>query len=469
MISNINFERAVISTILYDSRSFHEIQDIIKPADFIDPVTKDIFTLVETKLALGETLNDSMAMHEFPEHSEHIARDISGLPPLDTKTLISLSKQIVDLSKRRQIIAVLTVAMDDTKDGRVFDLSSLNEIDRASNSLITNEEHIAIYEDNIQNAKVCASTGIDDLDEIFTTAPGDLLVIAARPSMGKTSMVTSLIWKFLEQGEGSLFLSLEMAADKIMGRMIASRAAEPISNLNRNSVMNFDAVQKVKNELRNTDLFELSDLSMDESDVEHFVKQRVRKNPNIKHIFLDHLTFVKNNGKYQNEHLRIGAITKAFKRLAKELGIRFWILSQLSRSIESRPNKRPQLSDLRESGSIEEDADAVLTLYDEAYYTSKESGEKKPPITDVEIGVVKNRDGPTGTAHAKFNGPLVRFEPKGTPIFTAEYQMDEPPVDQPTYASPPVHDEVSINHETGEVFGSSLPGLDDMNIEMPAI
>ncbi len=428
MISNINFEKAIISTLLFDSRALHSIQEYISPSDFVDPMTHASLGVIETKVATGESINETILIHELPQYQDIIINDIVALPALDTKTLIDMAKQISNLAKRRRIIAVFSAAIEETKNGRPYDINELSSIEQGINTHTSNSEVIAVMEDRIKNKKVSSKTGIKELDSFLTTSPGDTIVIAARPSMGKTSLVSTLIWSFLDQNEGSLFLSLEMASDKIMSRMISSRCGEPVSNINRNAIVDYAAYQAAITELKVTDLFEISDLSMDENQIEHFVKQRIRANPKIKHVFIDHLTFTKDSGKHKNEHLRIGAITKAFKNLAKELGLRIWELSQLSRAIENRPNKRPQLSDLRESGSIEENADVVIGIYNESYYTAREAGEKQPSISPVELGVLKFRDGPTNTAHATFNGPLVRFESAGYAVEVVEYTSDEVPI-----------------------------------------
>lgn len=247
-------------------------------------------------------------------------------------------------------------------------------------------------------------TGIKTLqDSTNGWQNSDLIIIAARPSMGKTDVMLHFAKQAGWHGCIPIIFSLEMSANKLRDRLIASTG-----NYNRSKMKNLykrlsdgqketwmDAIGKVTD--TNIQIFDKSGQTVQE------IRMKVRKVKNQfpdkqLMVFIDYLTLIKAKDELKgNMHLAISDISKSLKAIAKEFNCPVVSLAQLSRSVEKRPDKRPMLSDLRESGSIEEDADIVMFLYRDAYYSKDENDDS------LEMILAKHREGGVGTLHAKYN------------------------------------------------------------------
>jgi len=212
------------------------------------------------------------------------------------------------------------------------------------------------------------SSGLDALDNIIGAfEDGDLIVIAARPSMGKTSIISTIATQALKDKNGVLIESLEMPRKKIVSRLIASKSGESLTDLKKGLIRNIDNFNEA------VDFYENSELIIHDKayptilELQNRIKATLRQNPNIKNVFIDHTGKIQLLGKTR-EDIEIGHISAMLKKIARDYNIRVFLLQQLNRSLESRENKRPMLSDLKNSGNIEEDADIVLGLYRDAYY-----------------------------------------------------------------------------------------------------
>ena len=256
------------------------------------------------------------------------------------------------------------------------------------------------------------SSGLEALDNIIGAfEDGDLIVIAARPSMGKTSIISNIAIKALEEGRGVLIESLEMPRKKIVSRLIAARSQESLTDLKRGLVKNKDNFNAAVEFFENSNLIIHDKAYPTILELQNRIKATIRRNPDIKNIFVDHTGKIQLLGKTR-EDIEIGHISAMLKKIARDYNIRVFLLQQLYRSLESRENKRPMLSDLKNSGNIEEDADIVLGLYRDSYYKKDKD---KPTIfnenavEDAEILVLKNRDGRVGVAKVSFEGRSARF------------------------------------------------------------
>ena len=194
-----------------------------------------------------------------------------------------------------------------------------------------------------------------------------------------------------------------------MMRSLANDSGETLNNIRNDRIVNYKKYKETREKLSDSKNFIIIDDAVDHTQLYNIVMTIVKNNPSVKNVFIDHLTYIKDPGGFQNTHIRIGDVTKTLKRLAKDAHVKVWLLSQLSRSIESRPNRRPQLSDMRESGSIEEDADVIIGIYRDSYYSCREEAKREDPINEVELLVLKNRDGEVGGAKTMFIGPQVKF------------------------------------------------------------
>jgi replicative DNA helicase len=249
-------------------------------------------------------------------------------------------------------------------------------------------------------------TSFRDLDDMTGGLQrGELIIVAARPSVGKTTFALNLAARHAANGGSSLIFSLEMQATQLLQRMISS---EGMINGHKWKSMAFsendyERAMHAVGEISNWSL-EIYDKIQTVTAIRTIIRKQVHDNPDAKHVvMIDYLQMMTPTGKRERRDLEIGEITRELKLLAVELNIPIVLLSQLSRGVESRLDKRPLMSDLRESGNIEQDADVISFLYRDDYY-SKETQQNK-----MEIILSKQRNGPTGTVELAFNKAYGRF------------------------------------------------------------
>lgn len=424
-INIIDIEKVVLGSILFNYEQIYDAIQILDKSDFYLKQHQDIF---ETMIQLH---NDDLPIDE-----EFIKQKMDK-EKFDENTLISILSanpitnveaycfEIKESSKIRRIERlsknVIFNIQNQNSSQELIKIIS-DEIDNIENDKL---EKTPTIKDTIQEIKedmkkaslggqkiLGQSSGLKDLDNIIGAfEDGDLIVIAARPSMGKTSIISSIAIEALKDGNGVLIESLEMPRKKILNRLIAARSAEGLSDLKKGLVKNPDKFNEA------IEFFEKTDLIIEDKsyptvfELQNRIKIILRKNPNIKNIFVDHTGKIMLPGKTR-EDIEIGQISAMLKRIARDYNIRVFLLQQLNRGLESRDNKRPMLSDLKNSGNIEEDADIVLGLYRDSYYKKdkeKVSMFSQNQIEDAEIIVLKNRDGRVGRAKVSFEGRCARF------------------------------------------------------------
>ena len=259
-------------------------------------------------------------------------------------------------------------------------------------------------------------TGFSDLDNLTTGyQPGDLVIVAARPAMGKTSLVLNFALNVARQRIGNVAIfSLEMTGDQLVRRLFSTIAQVPMGAL-RKADLGDDNYEKLTN--ASEELYDLPIFIDDNGDVSPMEMRgkcrRLRANGGLSLVVVDYLQLMRGNKKTENRTQEIGDIARSLKLMAKELGCPVMALSQLNRGVEGRPNKRPMLSDLRESGSIEAEADMVMMIYRDDYYEGKKEGETAPFHPDknfvAELKIAKHRSGPTGTVLLGFQPAYTRF------------------------------------------------------------
>ena len=408
-MNTIPSERTICSSLLFKNSDMKVLYGKLLPEHFFDEVCREIYTTAQEAYISKNSFSDVAMMMKLPNKEQEIL-EVSMIPPVGADTLLLMADNLIRAYENRQMLAKIETIKSAIMEGRDY---SLDELKASSSSPTTrirsNKDILDVMQSRIDSPVNDHGTGLSMVDRYLNLEPGNLIIIAARPSMGKTGLVVTIIWHLLSKGEGSCFFSLEMPSEAIMLRMLANKSEDSISDIRNNKIRNYQSFADVRNKLENAENFILIDESVDHIQIYNIGMSIVRKNPSVKNIFVDHLTYIKDSGGFQNTHIRISEITKTMKRLAKDAGIKVWLLSQLSRSIESRPNRRPQLSDMRESGSIEEDADVILGIYRESYYKSREEAIRENPVNEVEILVLKNRDGEVGGAKTMFIGPHVRF------------------------------------------------------------
>jgi len=272
---------------------------------------------------------------------------------------------------------------------------------------------------------------------------GDLVIIAARPAMGKTSFVLNIALRSLDLNKGVAIFSLEMPAEQLMLRMISSKSGIALQSLRTGNMTDEDF--SILTEI--IDYFSTKKLFIDDSSMQsiHTVRAKLRKlkamHPELSLVIIDYLQLMVGDNK--ERHIAVAEISRGLKMLARELKLPILALSQLNRGLESRPDKRPMMSDLRESGAIEQDADIIMFVYRDDIYKIRDAKQKlkeaekegkdmseqinlqemeNKPIESAEIIIGKQRNGPTGVVHLQFNKKLTRFE---EPTLVNEYQASE--------------------------------------------
>lgn len=423
---SISIEKAILSSIIFSPDEIYSVSAILEVDDFYLTAHQEIYKI------MLELQNDDMPIDE-----DFIRKRANGQNFNDTI--------LIDILSANPITNVEAYCIEIKEDSRIRKIQELskkipkyiNENSKSDDILYTVQKDIESIENknviNSQSTKdlielvkqdmknalekgskiVGQVSGLKALDNIIGAfEDGDLIIIAARPSMGKTSIISSLTIQSLLDKNGVLIESLEMPAKKIMMRLIAAKSEENLTDLKKGLVKSKNAFNEA------IDFFETSDLIIHDksyptlTELQSRIKATLRKNPNIKNIFVDHTGKIQLLGKTR-EDIEIGQISAMLKKIARDYNIRVFLLQQLNRSLESRDNKRPILSDLKNSGNIEEDADIVLGLYRGSYYKKDkkelEYDTNKDSINDAEIIVLKNRDGRVGTAYVSFEGKYAKF------------------------------------------------------------
>ncbi len=250
-------------------------------------------------------------------------------------------------------------------------------------------------------------SGFIDLDE-YTSGfqPGELIIIAARPSMGKTSFAINVMDRAAESGFGAAFFSLEMTSEQLTQNLLCAAAQVDAHKMRRGflSGIEFERLQEKASEFYQRKIFidETAGLSILNLRAK---ARRLKQKEDIGLVIIDYLQLVSAGGRVESRQQEISMISRSLKALAKELQIPVIALSQLNRGVEQRDNHRPRMSDLRESGAIEQDADVVMMLHREEYYKPTEENRGI-----AELILAKQRNGPTGTVKLRFFREFMRFE-----------------------------------------------------------
>ncbi len=250
------------------------------------------------------------------------------------------------------------------------------------------------------------TTGFREFDKMTSgMQKGDLLILAARPSMGKTALALNMALSAWHNGAPVGIFSLEMSSEQLVLRMLSSEAGIPHQKIRNAMVSSDEWIELTNHAGRLAEAKMFIDDTPSISIMELRAKARkLKAQENIGLIVIDYLQLITTGGRYENRTQEIAAISRSLKALAKELGVPVLALSQLSRSLESRMDKRPQLSDLRESGAIEQDGDVIFFIYRDVIYNPET---EDPDLAEIIVG--KQRNGPIGSFHVKFQGDVTRF------------------------------------------------------------
>ena len=424
-INILNIERLVLSSIFFDYEQIFEVSLILKKDDFYLKAHQDIYQVMLALHDEGLPIDEDFIRNRVPKEdfNDNVLIEIlSAKPIVNTEAYCLEIKESSKLRKLEQLSKNIIFNVSNDKNSQDIITNIQVNIENIENETLqqipTIRDTIKEFKADMQKAldggaKILGqSSGLEALDNIIGAfEDGDLIVIAARPSMGKTSIISTIATKALEEGRGVLIESLEMPRKKIVSRLIAARSQESLTDLKRGLVKNKDNFNAAIEFFENSNLIIHDKAYPTILELQNRIKATLRKNPNIKNIFVDHTGKIQLLGKTR-EDIEIGHISAMLKKIARDNNIRVFLLQQLNRSLESRENKRPMLSDLKNSGNIEEDADIVLGLYRDSYYKKdkdKPTMLNHDSIEDAEILVLKNRDGRVGVAKVSFEGKSARF------------------------------------------------------------
>nr|WP_290668472.1 replicative DNA helicase [Ardenticatena sp.] len=441
---NIEAEEAVLGAMLIDPEAITKVAPFLRPEDFYRERHRWIY---EALLNLHERDEpaDELTIADELERMGRLS-DVGGVAAIHELALkvptalhIEQYGRIVErnavlrrLIEAAENIARLAYENSDDDIAEIIDraealLFAVSQ-HRLTGAMIPIQQILGEFYEQVEKLflerhPVGLPTGFTDLDRLLGGfQPGDLIILAARPSMGKTAFSLSITENVaLQQNARVAFFSLEMSADQLVQRLISSQTGINAQKLRVGPITEEDLqrISMAVDTLRNTRIF--IDETPAISPIELRTKaRRVASEHGLDLIVVDYLQLMRGAGRTENRVQEISQISRSLKALARELRVPVLALSQLSRQVESRHDKRPMLSDLRESGSIEQDADVVMFIYRDEVY-NKET--EKPNI--AEIIVAKHRNGPTGMVELRF----VRENAKFSNLETIYVEEDFGPIE----------------------------------------
>ena len=451
--NNIEAEQAVIGSILVSNDIFDEISTIISSINFYDPMHQKIFEAIESLVYKGMLANPITLKNYFEDEKDdlNVPEYLVKITKFSTsvRQAIEYSKIIYDMFVRRELIKISEQTIDSAKineldtngqtiiensERLLFDLaekgsfnSSLVKFDEAMKQTI--EMASAAYKN--EEGIVGVPTGLRDLDDkLGGLHQSDLIIIAGRPSMGKTSLATNIAFnaakKLQDNGKKSsiAFFSLEMSSEQLSTRIISEQARISSNDIRRGRISDeqFDKFLETSKNISELPLY------IDETPAISIAAmsnraRRIKRLFGLDMIVVDYIQLMRGTTYNKDGRVQeISQITQGLKAIAKELSVPVVALSQLSRQVEQRDDHKPQLSDLRESGSIEQDADVVMFVYREGYYLSRkepreatvEHAEWQAKMNEVahlaQIIIGKQRHGPIGNITLEFEERFTKFK-----------------------------------------------------------
>ena len=445
---NLNIERAILSTIIFEPSVFEDVAAILKPSDFYLPDHKAIFEVMIELEREEKPIDEEFIKKELEKQKKF--REDTFLDILSTAPLSNLSAyvdEIKEKSIKRELIKLTTQIKDvaieqdlpsddvlDIVQKKLYEISvdaTTKEFREAPQMVEATIKHILELKEKDNSGIIGLDTGFRELN--FLTSgftPGQLIIVAARPAMGKTAFTLNLAQKVLDDDKGVAIFSLEMPAEELVLRMLSAKTSTPLQNLKVGNLTDeqWTNLTKATDELSKKKFFVDDDGLININQVRSKLRKLKSQHPEISLAIIDYLQLMSGTGD-KDRHLEVSEISRGLKLLARELNIPIIALSQLNRGLESRNDKRPMLSDLRESGAIEQDADIILFVYRDDVYRIREEKEKEKkakaegkeyksdffekPEEEAEIIVGKNRNGPTGIANLIFQKAYTRFVDKG--------------------------------------------------------
>ena len=450
--NNIEAEQSVIGSILITNEIFDEVNTIIKSSNFFDPMHQKIFYAIENLIYKGMLANPITLKNYFENEKDelNVPEYLVKITKFSTSTrqATEYSKIIYDMFVRRELIKISENTIDSAKQKNV-DVTGKNIIENSekllfdlaekgsfSSSLIKFDEAMKYTIEMASNAYkneegiVGVPTGLKDLDDrLGGLHKSDLLIIAGRPSMGKTALATNIAFhaakKIQDDNKQSCvaFFSLEMSSEQLSTRILAEQSKIKSNDIRRGKISEeqFDKFLETSKDIAELPLYIDEPPAISIAALSNRAR-RIKRIHGLDLIVVDYIQLMRATNTKDGRVQEISEITQGLKAIAKELAVPVLALSQLSRAVEQRDIKKPMLSDLRESGSIEQDADVVMFVYREAYYLEKqeprpatvEHAEWQAKMNEIsnlaEIIIGKQRHGPTGNIMLEFEAMFTKFK-----------------------------------------------------------
>jgi replicative DNA helicase len=461
---NIEAEQALLGAILVNNDAFYRVSDFLEAKHFFEPIHQTIYETSGSLIRMGKIATPVTLKTFLPAET-----DIGGMTvgqylarlAAEATTIINAQdygRTIYELALRRDLIRIgedmVNVAFDapvdfapraqiEDAERRLYELAESGRYDGGFQRFaqaLTVAVDLAAKAFQRDGKLSGIATGLRDLDtKMGGLQASDLIIVAGRPGMGKTALATNIAYNVARahraevQPDGTMrsvnggivgFFSCEMSAEQLATRIIAERTGIPSSTIRRGGITenDFEKIRDYSIELQSLPFYvdETGGLSISQLTAR---ARRLKRQKGLDLIVVDYIQLLQGSGKRGNDNRvqEVTEITTSLKALAKELNVPIIALSQLSRQVESRDDKRPQLSDLRESGSIEQDADVVMFVFREEYYLANKEPRAGTPEYEkwqldmslvhgkAEVIIGKQRHGPTGTVELQFEASLTRF------------------------------------------------------------
>jgi replicative DNA helicase len=462
---NEEAEQALLGAILVNNRSFEKVAEFLRGEHFYDPAHQRIFAAITKMLERGQVANP-VTLKSYFENDPDLAQSGGAgyLAELaaNVVTVVNAAdygRNIHDLFMRRQLIEIGTDMVVDAyrhdldvsaldqigeAEKQLFDLASTGDVQGGFVAFVESlKQAIATAEVAFRSSShvTGVTSGLIDMDrKLGGLHPSDLVILAGRPSMGKTALATNMAFNAAKahmrsngaEGAAVGFFSLEMSAEQLATRILADEAQVPGDKIRRGDIRDTDFPRFVQasQELARVPFYVDDTPALSVAAVRTRAR-RLKRTSGLGMIVVDYLQLLRGSSSRGSENRvqEISEITRGLKAIAKELAIPVLALSQLSRAVELREDKRPQLADLRESGSIEQDADVVMFVFREQYYLERAEPSRRPDENDdkfndryqrwqtrlgevhntAEVIIAKQRHGPIGTIRLFFDGQFTKF------------------------------------------------------------
>lgn len=430
--ANTEAERALLGSILLNDAVFSDVFEVLAPEDFYSRVHAIIYTAMIAIAQSNKRIDMITLQDELERRSELdlIGGDVFLIGLQENIAAIGLVQQHARMVKEKSVMRDLInsaasiisrcYTQDETEIDAVLDAAEKTIFNIANKRSKQTFVQLDIWLKRTfqqlseikshRNGVTGVTSGYTKLDELTTGfQSGDFIVLAARPSVGKTALALQMAHHASRAGFPVGFFSLEMSAEQLTLRLLSSEARVRHHTIRNGTLSSDEWVDLTHAAARLAESkFFIDDAPMQTIMDVRTKARKLRSEQGIQMLVIDYLQLLNCNGWFENRHQEVSAISRSLKALAKELGIPIVALSQLSRAVDSRVDKRPLLSDLRESGAIEQDADLIMFLYRDVVYNPDTDD---PNLTEVIIG--KQRNGPTGTVFLNFERDYSIFEDRG--------------------------------------------------------